>query len=1584
MSEQVSAEFAEDLKSRVAEYHRRVNREKQARRGGLVEFVRYFWKVLEPNTPMVDGWPMEAVCKHLEAITFGEITRLLCTVPPGFCKALDHDTPVFTTWGWKRHGDLAVGDFVFGKDGKPRRIIACSEEMLKDAYEVVFDDGSKIIAGEDHLWEVERDVMSVAPNWRRGRKRMIVKTTGLQPSGYKKGKVDIRPDRISVAEAIEMPPKRLLIDPYLLGAWLGDGASGSGCIYSAQQDIENFSKLGTIGTVYEPSGSRKQTFYRINADGLHAKLKLLDLMKNKHIPEDYLEASVEQRWELLRGLMDTDGTCATNGHCSFSNKNERLARQVHQLACSLGLKATIKSRVSKFNGKTYGIHYLVGFIPPSGVIVFRLKRKQARIIGNQNGRSRNRFVMEVNPIGTRRMKCIQIEGSIYLAGKTFVPTHNSLLTDVFFPAWEWGPMGLSHMRYVAFSYSSSLTERDNGRFRDLIMSPEYQGLWGDVYSTIKIGETKISNNKTGWKLASSVGGVGTGERGNRVICLPWDECILTSDGWLPIGEVVEKRLPVKILGSQDGRVLWQDVEAYETNPGGDIIELQWDDGEGSLRGALRCTRDHLIYVEGRGYTQAKDIKEGDIVGSIWKNAVLVVRGIKEAGREDVTYNVRVSPCHNYFAGGILVHNCDDPHSIKQAESDIVRAETTRWFREAMSNRLNDLATDAIIVIMQRSHDEDVAGVILSEDFNYTVLSIAMEYDATRQTAGVKNEIGWVDPRSEDMELAWPERFPQSVVDQTKIVIGPFAFCTPAESPVLMADLSMKPIGEVAAGDEVVGFETSSVRGGGKRARLRPAKVISVSKSTQPVVKITLDSGEVIRCTEDHRWWTGRNDWPHQEYAPARAPGFDGRRKNGTELLRVCPAKINSRMATTRERVVSIEPDGIENVYGLETETGNYVVWGFASSNSSQYQQLPVPRGGGILQRAWWGLWDGEEARKYGLEWNEKRGALKEFPHCDLIVGSLDTAYGSKQENDYTAMCVFGIWQDRAKNRRAMLMFAWRKRLPLHGVNVEAVPGEAKVNYDARKKEAWGIVEWVADTCKRYKVQRLLIEDRTKGRDVSDELRRIYSKDNWGIELIVPTKDKVSRAHSVVPLMADGALWAPNTNWSEMVIDECVVAGTPIITLDGVIPVEEVKVGDMVLTHKGRFRPVLSTFSRVAKELVCVEPKTLDPITITPEHPFYSFDLSCERQPKGGPVWVAARDMKSRRYATVTRDGKEYSEAKPSACHAVTLPVIKPETELKEIDLRNWATIAAGKKHELLYDHETMTTTHSRSQTMRWRQVLDRRFGRIMGLFLAEGSGRRVRISWSFNVKETEFVNEVISFVEERFGCRARARTQGNCTTVCANLPLLEGFFNEFGKLAHGKIIAPWVWDAPDEFIEGLIDGYMDGDGYDRNSGRHATTVSFSLAWGIRLLALRLGKRATLRMIRKPGTASFGRDRTYETKAAYAVGFLDKQHNEGAAKMIDNYAAYSVMRTSKVEKECEVFNIEVAEDDSYCTTSGLVHNCSRFPKAKNDDLTDCVTQFANWAREREILLRGDEASAAMDESAMFVHPGKSVAEQYGVN
>lgn len=236
--------------------------------------------------------------------------------------------------------------------------------------------------------------------------------------------------------------------------------------------------------------------------------------------------------------------------------------------------------------------------------------------------------------------------------------------------------------------------------------------------------------------------------------------------------------------------------------------------------------------------------------------------------------------------------------------------------------------------------------------------------------------------------------------------------------------------------------------------------------------------------------------------------------------------------------------------------------------AGRLQQSPIPKGGGIIKRDWWQPWTREEARSYGLEWGippcdvckgdkyvniggrtktcqrcngtgEYGQLIRDYPKFNLIAASLDTSYGEKETNDFNACTVWGIWVDKNKNKRAMLVFAWNKRLPLHGKVVAPIPGEAAVQYKVRQQAEWGLVEWVADTCKKFKVDRLLIEDKTRGRDVANEITRLYARENWGVQLINPTRDKVSRAHSIVPMFVDGAVWAPQMKWADdLVISQC--------------------------------------------------------------------------------------------------------------------------------------------------------------------------------------------------------------------------------------------------------------------------------------------------------------------------------------------------------------------------------------------------------------------------------------------------------------
>jgi hypothetical protein len=421
----------------------------------------------------------------------------------------------------------------------------------------------------------------------------------------------------------------------------------------------------------------------------------------------------------------------------------------------------------------------------------------------------------------------------------------SMLLNVFWPAWEWSARGRPDLRYVAFSYSSILTERDNEKFAYLIGSPEYQALYGKRVVIVKEGVGRITNTARGWKFASSVGGVGTGERGDRILA-------------------------------------------------------------------------------------------------------------------------------------------DDLHKVSEAESELVREDTTRWFRESMQNRLNDLGAGAIVVLGQRVNEADVSGVILDEYPDYEHFCVPIEYDGRDILAdGSKRttSIGWEDPRTEDGELAWPERYPDEV-------LVPFK-----SRPYLYA---------------------------------------------------------------------------------------------------------------------------------------------------GQYMQSPEPRGGGIIKRDYWRIWD-----RAAQDANDVKPGM--YPTFEFVLASFDGAFTEKKENDYSALTIWGAWVETSEESRfnehfgtprLMLMHAWRKRLTLHGRDVFRRSDEGKAEFEARQKANWGVVEHIAHDCRKFKVEKLIIENKATGHTVEQEMRRLFSEQPWTVALHDPGRlDKVARAYTVQHLWADGLIWRPDTDWAQLVEDE---------------------------------------------------------------------------------------------------------------------------------------------------------------------------------------------------------------------------------------------------------------------------------------------------------------------------------------------------------------------------------------------------------------------------------------------------------------
>jgi predicted phage terminase large subunit-like protein len=224
--------------------------------------------------------------------------------------------------------------------------------------------------------------------------------------------------------------------------------------------------------------------------------------------------------------------------------------------------------------------------------------------------------------------------------------------------------------------------------------------------------------------------------------------------------------------------------------------------------------------------------------------------------------------------------------------------------------------------------------------------------------------------------------------------------------------------------------------------------------------------------------------------------------------------------------------------------------------AGQLQQAPAPRGGGIIKREWWQLYDDAEAQAQGMA-----GAHK-YPMMDYVVASLDPAYTIKQENDPSALTIWGVWQKGGQSARRilgrsgevvdylddrdtipclMLMHAWAKRLPIHGPDTDRVDGETEFEYKQRQQFNWGLVEWIIDSCNKYNVDTLLIESKGSGISVAQEIQRLNRTLTWNVQLINPgNADKVARAYAVQPIFSNGIVYAPDKTWADEVITEAEV------------------------------------------------------------------------------------------------------------------------------------------------------------------------------------------------------------------------------------------------------------------------------------------------------------------------------------------------------------------------------------------------------------------------------------------------------------
>ena len=377
-------------------------------------------------------------------------------------KALDVDTPILTTDGWKTMGTVSVGHEVFHPDGHPTRVVGAFDVMHGHrCYEVTTTDGRSVIADADHLWTVkDRHHRCGRVNaWR------TLTTRQLLDSGLTLGNGTELAYQLPRQQQIISKPVDLPIDPYALGAWLGDGCSLGAALSVGDQDLEAMRNNLLASGMQIVSEKRGRTCWKLGFNIAGAKMRngfQSRAMKlgiwgpgNKRVPDIYLTAGTEQRKALLAGLLDTDGFISKAGQVGFTNSNEQLVDSVLYLARSLGWRAKKEYTRSVLYGRDCGPHYGVHFTPDESP--FRLTRKSQRVTAPMRDR-RTVSIKSIHEVASRPVRCIKVDrpDGLFLAGEGLMATHNTLMLVI---------LALWHI-YAKGSRTVIATAQDLGKAED--------------------------------------------------------------------------------------------------------------------------------------------------------------------------------------------------------------------------------------------------------------------------------------------------------------------------------------------------------------------------------------------------------------------------------------------------------------------------------------------------------------------------------------------------------------------------------------------------------------------------------------------------------------------------------------------------------------------------------------------------------------------------------------------------------------------------------------------------------------------------------------------------------------------------------------------------------------------------------------------------------------------------------------------------------------------------------------------------------------------------------------------------------------
>lgn len=469
---------------------------REAAQEHYLDFVKLMW----PG--FISGRHHKIMADAFERVAKGELKRLIINMPPRHDLKLSEEVP--TTSGFKRIQDIACGDYVFGPDGAPRLVTGKSPVNCKPTYTVTTSDGASVTVSEDHLWTVRFRCCADDPYITLSTKDLYERQCRIKGASHI--------PKLPRLSPVEFPRADLPIDPYVLGVWLGDGNSHGasiGCGYGDMDSMRRQVEACGFQTTHNPK------FQQFNILGLHEKLRVAGLLKNKHIPDAYLCASVDQRLALIQGLIDTDGCVTRDGKVTFHNTNEVLVDDFLTLVRSFGVKAKKTWRQTSYKGKPSQPSMRVSFKLGEAARLPR-KAKNCRPVNGNFSRT-----IKVEPTGVvEETQCLQVanEDGLFVAGRGMLVTHNtkSEFASYLLPAWFLGKY--PQKKIIQTAHTAELAVGFGRKVRNLVGSDDYRKVFAEVnLQSDSKAAGRWSTNKGGEYFAIGVGGAVTGKGADLLI-----------------------------------------------------------------------------------------------------------------------------------------------------------------------------------------------------------------------------------------------------------------------------------------------------------------------------------------------------------------------------------------------------------------------------------------------------------------------------------------------------------------------------------------------------------------------------------------------------------------------------------------------------------------------------------------------------------------------------------------------------------------------------------------------------------------------------------------------------------------------------------------------------------------------------------------------------------------------------------------------------------------------------------------------------------------------------------------------------------